>query len=363
MCQLALDLPVICPDSIPLLRRQTSSSVTLSQRQIGSLLSHAFFSTFPSAFRAEEDFLPSVNFANSFESPSWPSQVAKVKCFLNYFKRVVAQMPDGVVTFIRLVKKPEDCPDWETCYRPLVPLKSFAEGGIEQADSSQVQVDFANKFIGGGVLDLGNVQEEIRLTISPEMIASRFVTEVLDENEALLIKGCAQYSSFTGYGASFQFTGDYCDTRPRDSAGHLLVKVVSIDAHPYRTQRSAEEFSVKWMRRELLKAYTGFDVECSAICTGNWGCGMFFGDVELKTFLQWIAASSLGKPLHYYTFGNAALSASQAAIDSLLRSRAVTIAQLWAFLVSYCSQDMKDKVGLFAFVQDIVGKMPSVHPV
>lgn len=29
------------------------------------------------------------------------------------------------------------------------------------------------------------------------------------------------------------------------------------------------------------------------IATGNWGCGAFGGDVELKTLLQWIAASQV----------------------------------------------------------------------
>ncbi len=37
-----------------------------------------------------------------------------------------------------------------------------AQGSIEQHGVEKLQVDFANRFIGGGVLDYGNVQEEIR---------------------------------------------------------------------------------------------------------------------------------------------------------------------------------------------------------
>ena len=34
--------------------------------------------------------------------------------------------------------------------------------------------------------------------------------------------------------------------------------------------------------------------ECTTgIATGNWGCGAFGGDVELKSLLQWIAASQV----------------------------------------------------------------------
>ena len=50
-------------------------------------------------------------------------------------------------------------------------------------------MDFANMYIGGGVLGHGLVQEEIRFMICPELIISRLFTEVLEANECLIIKG------------------------------------------------------------------------------------------------------------------------------------------------------------------------------
>ena len=42
-----------------------------------------------------------------------------------------------------------------------------------------------------------------------------------------------------------------------------------------------------------------------SVATGNWGCGAFKGDPQLKAFLQWAAASRAQVPsLLYYTFGN-----------------------------------------------------------
>lgn len=41
------------------------------------------------------------------------------------------------------------------------------------------------------------------------------------------------------------------------------------------------------------------------IATGNWGCGAFGGDVDLKSMLQWLAASQVSN-----TFG-----------DNLLKTR------------------------------------------
>ena len=38
-----------------------------------------------------------------------------------------------------------------------------------------LEVDFANAYVGGGVLAHGCVQEEIRFLICPELIVSRYV--------------------------------------------------------------------------------------------------------------------------------------------------------------------------------------------
>ena len=50
-----------------------------------------------------------------------------------------------------------------------------------------VQVNFANKKIGGGVLAGGRVQEEIRFCIFPELIVSRLIMDHMDANEAIII--------------------------------------------------------------------------------------------------------------------------------------------------------------------------------
>lgn len=35
------------------------------------------------------------------------------------------------------------------------------------------------------------------------------------------------------------------------------------------------------------------DHEDDGIATGNWGCGVFGGDPELKAMIQWLAASQV----------------------------------------------------------------------
>ena len=72
-------------------------------------------------------------------------------------------------------------------------------------------MDFANKFIGGGVLGNGCVQEEIIFVLSPELITSILFCESLDDNEAIQIKGAERFSVYEGYGESFKWSGDYID--------------------------------------------------------------------------------------------------------------------------------------------------------
>lgn len=40
------------------------------------------------------------------------------------------------------------------------------------------------------------------------------------------------------------------------------------------------------------------------LATGNWGCGAFRGDPELKAALQILAASQAGRDVIYFTFGD-----------------------------------------------------------
>ena len=58
------------------------------------------------------------------------------------------------------------------------------------------------------------------------------------------------------------------------------------------------QFQIPYVQRELVKAYTAFSSPCrvsgpayQAIATGNWGCGAFAGDPQLKAIVQWLAAS------------------------------------------------------------------------
>jgi poly(ADP-ribose) glycohydrolase len=90
-----------------------------------------------------------------------------------------------------------------------------ATGSIEEDGAGMVQVDFANKYIGGGVLGNGLVQEEIRFLQCPEMIVARLLCEKLGDDEAVLVIGAEEYNKTGGYSRTFKWSGDYRDQTAR----------------------------------------------------------------------------------------------------------------------------------------------------
>ena len=61
--------------------------------------------------------------------------------------------------------------------------------GLIEKQSGMLQVDFANEFVGGGVVGQGCVQEEIRYVTHPELLVSRLFTPRLLDNECLIVQG------------------------------------------------------------------------------------------------------------------------------------------------------------------------------
>jgi poly(ADP-ribose) glycohydrolase len=101
---------------------------------------------------------------------------------------------------------------------------------IESDGLSCLQIDFANKFIGGGVLGRGCVQEEIRFMINTECLVSLLVTTVMRDHESITIVGTEQISNYTGYGKSFAYSGRHIDRTPSDRYNRIGTVVCSINA-------------------------------------------------------------------------------------------------------------------------------------
>ncbi|KAG0590950.1 hypothetical protein KC19_1G138600 [Ceratodon purpureus] len=421
----ALDFHVgfLAEMGLKLLRQQQRGIVVLSQRIVASLLACCFLCLYPSAERRKEN-LPYVNFDRLFAGvcARGESIQHKLICLLHYFERVCQHMPDGVVSFERKVIPTRDLRNgndfWSNSTAPMCPLTVVADGSIEDLGQNCLQVDFANKMLGGGALADGCVQEEIRFMINPELAAGMVFLPGMAGNESIEIVGAERYSSYTGYASSFRFTGDFRDSMPRDSWGRRQTHVIAIDAlsHP-----GDDQFSLSYMYRELSKAYCGFQesgtlkgnpgalnsssqvrkdcetqtngssmeletpqlddasderLEFSSsseavdmilddppgtseqvqerdgslgIATGNWGCGAFGGNLELKSMLQWLAASQAGRPyVLYFSFQNPAAQRLQEVTDWILREGWL-VGELWSLISEY-GQSKLFTVNLFDWI-------------
>ena len=361
MVDLVLDLPKLVTHAIPLLKKQQNYSLTLSQQQVACLLANAFFCTYPrrnsNAASSEYSRFPSINFNTLFSGgPCDNKKMNKISCILNYFQRVTTRPPTGLVTFTR--QACTSLPKWEDASNKFTQLHVTSEGCIESDGHGMLQVDFANKYIGGGVLSEGCVQEEIRFLISPELLISRLFTEELDDNESMLITGTEQYSSYTGYAATFEWSGNFVDNTLRDSWGRRQVQVVAIDALVFHGRTS--QFKPGLMCRELNKAYTGFMSQdttpsgnLAAVATGNWGCGAFGGEAHLKAIIQWMAASLAKRDVVYFTFDKKELLADLEQLHATITLSGASVGTIWRFLVDYHTLVIKTKssVSLIEFLK------------
>lgn len=162
-------------------------------------------------------------------------------------------MPTGVVTFVRRSVPETDLPKWSSCRTTFenTILHVSDDGTIEDDGEGLLQVDFANKYLGGGVLNYGCVQEEIRFMICPELLITRLFTEQLDDNECLTIMGCERFNTYRGYASTFQWTDDYVDETPIDDSHRRICTIVAIDAYPFRSK--SHQFKEDMLKRELNK--------------------------------------------------------------------------------------------------------------
>lgn len=301
---------------------------------------------------------------------SGASVLEKLKCIFHYFRRVcpterdASNVPTGCVTFVRLCDKPDEQINWSQSAAPLasIPIHINASGTIEDQGMGLLQVDFANRFLGGGVLGHGCVQEEIRFVICPELLISKLFTECLLPTEALLMVGCERFSNYTGYASSFVWAGNHEDHTPQDSSRRRRTAIVAIDALSFRNSTNTQQYREELIVREMNKASIGFKhglgTPAPGVATGNWGCGAFGGDPHLKALIQIMVCAHHGRPLAYFTFGNCQLRDDLHVLWQLFRAHGTTVRQLWTVVCRF--KKMGKKRSFYAYVLEKLRKLHNV---
>ncbi|XP_042621656.1 poly(ADP-ribose) glycohydrolase-like [Cyprinus carpio] len=388
MAQLALDLPELIKQPIPLLRQQQNQAITMSQQQISCLLANAFFCTFPhrndTKPGSEYANYPTINFSRCYTDHItlvhsdlkilvlyqfiiyiYKTRAQKLRAIFHYFNTVTNKShnqdpakPDGLVTFERTSIQKSQLPKWKIQKKTLTNLHISSEGSIEHEGTGMLQVDFASKYIGGGVLGSGLVQEEILFFMSPELIVARLFTEKLADNECLKITGPQMYSFTSGYSKTFSWVGPYNDPTKRDNWKRRYRQIVAIDALDFKNPK--EQYTKENIKRELNKAFVGFHGDMkTAIATGNWGCGAFKGDPKLKALIQLMAAAVSGRDMAYFTFGNKELAKEIQRMHEMLTINKVTVGKLYKLLKKFCGNCAHERgspTDLYKFIREKIGQ-------
>uniref|UniRef100_A0A182N1H3 poly(ADP-ribose) glycohydrolase n=1 Tax=Anopheles dirus TaxID=7168 RepID=A0A182N1H3_9DIPT len=350
---LALRLPELFRVPVPVLGQRANHAVSMTQEQAACLLANAFLCTFPQPRAAVAKSMPGANFAPLFAGTG-QSVVEKLKCICHYFRRVCGAMPRGVLTYERRYVPRHQVPEWASvpaCFGPDGPPVHVApDGTIEDEGRGLLQMVFANRFLGGGVIGHGCVQEEIRCVINPELLVGRLLFEALRETEAYVVHGAERYCTYANYAASFTFAADYRDDTPRDASGRRRCCLLGLDAlrvQPTgRTPDVGGQYGERAIRRELGKAYAGFRTRpqqpeqqqqrpAPGIATGNWGCGAFGGHAPLKALLQLMVACTVARPLLYFTCAEPGLQEQLVGMHRFLVERRAAVATVFRLLVRY----------------------------
>jgi poly(ADP-ribose) glycohydrolase len=246
-------------------------------------------------------------------------------------------------------------PGWQSSEAQLGHLHVSTHGLIEDDGGGMLQVDFANRRVGGGMLSDGCVQEEIRFIICPELIVARLLADAMEDNECIFVIGCERFSNHVGYGDGFRWHSDHVNATKWDKHGRRHTELVAIDATPFRNYFS--QFTVTSIARELNKAFCTFysgSTSSSSVATGNWGCGAYRGDHRLKALLQMIACAVASRDLCYFTFFDDSLCRDIGAFHRFLIKNSITVGSLWGLLMVYAAkrtENRKYSENIFDFIR------------
>ena len=308
--QLALNIKEIFPETtIPYLKTTEKTRVlSLKRKQVALIFLLSFFNRLEDSRKNKNEF----NF-NYILSTKGKIPFEFGRCFLNYLTVIGKWLEQGKEDILNedilYIRDNIDSNDYiEKEDIDLCELELYKTGSLFDGDSEYC-VDFANKYIGGGALTGGNVQEEILFAVEPEATVSMFFMEVMDKNDAIGIYNTIEYSKYSGYGYQFKYEKSAITSDLTKIKRHKIIAIDAMDfSSSYYIYKIRNQENIM---RDIHKAYVGFNLinfkteknTKKTIATGNWGCGAFGGNHEQKFLEQWIAASFAGvKKLNYYSF-------------------------------------------------------------
>ncbi|ELP90616.1 poly ADP-ribose glycohydrolase, putative [Entamoeba invadens IP1] len=280
----------------------TNALQLLTRRQCASFLACGFLGLFSTTLRKNYRNHPDVTgFVSMFTSSDQVS-LTRLRCFIGYFHVIHNNMKNQhfmreLVTFNRVDSPPFDVKRLLQAKIKFSGISVNDEMGIMDFPETTLKADFANKYLGGGVLRGGNVQEEIMFMECPEMICGLFINTVMDDFTTIRISGAIRYTQIVGYGGRIEFKKIFEE--------QVKQNIVALDALVFGRDKEAQ-FKSDSIQREMTKIYSAvhsaYEDNLSDFVTGKWGCGVFGGDVILKFLLQSVVCCYCKRKMTFTTF-------------------------------------------------------------
>lgn len=313
---LALELPELFPTNVLASLAHRNSRIVLSRRQVACLIVHQFLCTL-SRPQWMTDGSQDFHIWYSSRTPQPKAVKAYLFSLFHYFHMLADpsnssplkyDVSDWPIVFSLRVLAADHWPVINTDVGLIPPNIIDTIDGASTAEKNMLaglpngaSVISANKDVGFGRTAS---QEEMVVGCSPELCVVVLFQPTLRDEEVLVVEGAQAMISMTGYARSAQLQRyldlDYEESTWRQSKWRhrtvLFMDALELDS--YDADEMTPDLLPGHVDRELKKAYTAFSYLTAhyanapkPVVTGLWGCRSFGGNKDMKTLIQWVAAS------------------------------------------------------------------------
>ncbi|KAJ7673983.1 hypothetical protein DFH06DRAFT_1266769 [Mycena polygramma] len=308
--EIALEMPVLFPEGYlrPLAAERPTQLYT--PRQITCLVIHQFLCTFPKlpwVSIGDEDNSQDLHIWYAGDQPHPNAVSAYLTALLVFLDRASsgAVLPNPIsMTLYTAPSVPRI--DSRTVFQRIVisDLNTPSVNTSLLGLPSGACVISANSHIGFGRTAS---QEEMHVACTPQSLPAKLFTPPLKDNEVMVLRGCESVIELTGYARNAELAS-IIPAGKHDWSRRTMLFMDALALDNYDTTTSTPDLLPGNVDRELTKAYTAFASYGDAapyetVVTGHWGCRAFGGNREIKSIIQWCAASLAGGDSFASDFG------------------------------------------------------------
>eukprot|EP01060_Flectonema_neradi_P036508 TRINITY_DN702_c0_g1_i1.p1 TRINITY_DN702_c0_g1~~TRINITY_DN702_c0_g1_i1.p1 ORF type:complete len:322 (+),score=58.54 TRINITY_DN702_c0_g1_i1:75-968(+) len=185
--------------------------VNLTRAECRDLLVCGFWNTIPKLSTEAHEIgdMSMVNYGVFHDRD--PVAVARISCFLEYFKHVTSDdwatnHEQSTLTFKRDSLKADEEPSWKDSQKKIskVKLHVSSENAIEGFSKATSHVDFANRRLQIHKNIASATQEEVLFSIKQELMLCLPLFSTLRDRDVVAVTNSLQYSSYSGYLETFR---------------------------------------------------------------------------------------------------------------------------------------------------------------